>query len=100
MTLDYKMSLPECIIFFIVCDSYASFSIQFFCMIYAIKSRLEKVNEMLSKTFHIDGALSSPGSLIAKDELLKEAAVIYDKLMDLTEEINKIYGVLVRKFCK
>lgn len=64
---------------------------QFVYFMYSVKSRFEKINEFLAKTFLEVSEESLPKGITE----LKIASVLYDKLVDICENINRCYGLPV-----
>lgn len=64
---------------------------QFVFLMYSVKVRFEKVNEFLAKKF----LEASEESLPKGNNELKIASVLYEKLVDICETINRCYGLPV-----
>lgn len=63
---------------------------------WAVKSRYQKLNEFVRKSF-LESSAFTPKNAICK---LNTVALLHDKLVDISECINRCYGTPVRKYIK
>lgn len=75
------VSLIRCV------ELYVMIHLQFILFIWTIKSRYHKINSLLKQNIH-----HIPKEYKELDDKLIELAKLHDKLVDVTESINKFYG--------
>lgn len=86
----FKLSIPQSISMGLCMSTNALLMCQFFYFIWSAKMRFRSINSLLS-----DSSNQRADNFFAIKEKLKKIANIHDLLVDVTQSINKCYGVPV-----
>lgn len=92
MAETYRMRFPLACLTFYSSTSFVFHAIQFLFLTLAIKTRLSKLNELMIESFLNDTMGNDPKRQV---EILEGVGLIYDKLVDVCEQISRVYGVSV-----
>lgn len=84
----YKLSIPQSVSMWLCMSTSSLLMCQFYYFIWSAKMRFRKLNSFVSEK-------SNQKSYFTMKEKLKKVANIHDLLVDVTQSINKCYGVPV-----
>lgn len=92
----FKNDIFFSITIYVCIEMWIFINCQFIFLMWSVKLRFEKINLYLAKTF------LEPRKEIIKDGIdkLTKAFVCHDKIVDITESINRCYGIPVCLFIK
>lgn len=92
MSEQYKMTHVYACLTFYSCNGFILHMIQFLFFTLSVKTRLSKLNELLIESFLNEAKGNDPKR---QQEILEGVGMIYDKLVNVCEQIGGIYGVSV-----